>query len=842
MNRKIFLLHERQAVAAVCFLLLILSFSPLFGQCLKNCPGKNLLVDPGFEQCAVTGKKFVPGNGRIKVDSNITSTGWQNCAYGFTVVDDVTHSGRRAITLSSPTLEKWSGARQIIYFEKPVTGMFRFGGFSKAENVSQGEDYNLYLDILYADGTALWGMKAVFSPGTHDWEFSDNYFKVDKPIKEIQVHVLLRKTTGKAWFDDLFLEEAAVKMGAFRVEGGLFGEGTAAVAGSIPWKKEGVQVRLRVQPENVPLENTASGTFIPMDSVITANAFIMPVDTKSNKGGGAICSLDLTDSTGKKVNQQVGKTSLSAVDAGRGFAIWAEDSTRRLFPHSLPNTPENPEVRKQMLEKPKVDIELARNEYESFQLAVLSPRDIKGITFECSPLTNVADSSQRIDATNIEWQQVGYIRADKIHSHPAEKEGVQGWWPDPLLPVKKGTVVKNMTCSFWFTVFAPKGTPPGEYRGTVQMKSENAVPVTVDVRVVVWNHTLDSEGHLPSAFALMDGFLEKVYGRPTDRKMRTAYGEFVLKHRLSPEGDISRTDLPKMDELDQYRGRGLGKFNVLNMVSERGKHPWVCNSPVETYTPEFKKAIFAKLKPVLEELRRKGLSKDAYIYTFDERGKEYHPIMTEYFGMIKEYFPEVTTLTTAYIGTDLDLLKKLNVDATCPISSRYHFEEAEKCRAAGKKVWSYICCGPGHPYANIMCRFPLIEARILGWQSYEQKYDGFLYWGLNVWSRKDNVPFDPDAGIFLTWSIESFIGHEIYGDGSLLYANKNGEPIGSIRLAVLRDGFEDYEYLYQLGQKKGGYDAVKKWITPVLESPVKFTRDAKILRAQRRAIAAELEK
>ena len=31
-------------------------------------------------------------------------------------------------------------------------------------------DYSLYVDLVYADGTPLWGQTAQFRTGTHDWE------------------------------------------------------------------------------------------------------------------------------------------------------------------------------------------------------------------------------------------------------------------------------------------------------------------------------------------------------------------------------------------------------------------------------------------------------------------------------------------------------------------------------------------------------------------------------------------------------------------------------------------------------------------------------------------------
>ena len=135
----------------------------------------------------------------------------------------------------------------------------------------------------------------------------------------------------------------------------------------------------------------------------------------------------------------------------------------------------------------------------------------------------------------------------------------------------------------------------------------------------VYGFSLPVQGHLKTAFAMMDGFLEKVYGRPVPADLRRKFGDFLLKHRLNPD-DISRTESPEIEDLLHYDTRGLNAFNVLNMVEPRGKRTWVCFSPQSVYTPEFKKQLISRLDPVVSELRKTGLIKKAYLYTFDERG------------------------------------------------------------------------------------------------------------------------------------------------------------------------------------------------------------------------------
>ncbi len=757
-----------QKLSSVSLLILLLT-ATLMAQ--TPDPKKNLLGNPDFEGLTELGK---PVNEDAQFKSvpelGISRTGWCSGALPGLVSDQYVHSGKRAIFMESKDNQHRGSICQRIRFDKPLNEPFWFGGWSRAENSELEEEYSIYLDIFYEDGTNLWGQTAEFSPGSHDWEFSDSYIVPNKPIREIQFFILFRHNCGKVWFDDVFIERAPHLMDkAFHQK----------------FREEQRKQMMTIQPE-------------------------------------------------------------------RPYFLWTATSMKRIFLDSIPELPEDIGEWNKIFDQPKYSLDLAQNEYESFQLAILAKKEMKNIRFEISDLVNKSDSSKKIVKQNIEWQQIGFIMADKLHYNPQQSEGVAGWYPDVLLPVSKGIALENKTCPFWITVYAPKGTAPGNYQGTIRIVPESGPVSEVVLDVRVRNIELSNECHLKTAFALMDGFLEKVYNVPRAKsendptpihKIRMKYCDFLAKHRISPEGDITRTELPNIDILEHLRSTDqLGAFSILNMVQSRGNNPWQCNSPTNSYKPEFKKATLEKLKPYIAELRKRNLLKNAYIYTFDERTEEYHGIMSEYFGMIKENFPEVATFTTAYLPQEPDLLDKLHLDWICPVSSKYDYKKAENCRTRGKQVWSYICCGPGFPYANIMFRFPLIGARILGWQSYEQKYDGLLYWGVNIWSNPKCVPFDPEAGILLDWSMMLEIGIEIYGDGNLLYANKNGDPIGSIRLAVLRDGMEDYEYFWQLGKKMGSVDEARTWCRPVFNNPRKYSKDPTLLLQQRKKIADALEK
>ena len=100
----------------------------------------------------------------------------------------------------------FTGLVSAVTFPQPAAGSLTFGAESKAEDVkgNTAHNYCIYLDITYADGTKLYGLKAPFKGGTHDWEKKSTTVKLAKPVKVINFYVLFRNSTGKVEFRNIF--------------------------------------------------------------------------------------------------------------------------------------------------------------------------------------------------------------------------------------------------------------------------------------------------------------------------------------------------------------------------------------------------------------------------------------------------------------------------------------------------------------------------------------------------------------------------------------------------------------------------------------------------------------
>jgi len=113
------------------------------------------------------------------------------------------------------------GASQSVVLNQARPEPIVASAWSKAEGVggSAGGDYSLYLDLLYTDGTPLWGQVAPFDVGTHDWQRREVVVFPAKCVKSLSFHLLLRRHTGKALFRDPRLEVLKPPKGACLFDG-----------------------------------------------------------------------------------------------------------------------------------------------------------------------------------------------------------------------------------------------------------------------------------------------------------------------------------------------------------------------------------------------------------------------------------------------------------------------------------------------------------------------------------------------------------------------------------------------------------------------------------------------
>ncbi len=496
----------------------------------------------------------------------------------------------------------------------------------------------------------------------------------------------------------------------------------------------------------------------------------------------------------------------------------------------------------------EIEVSLARNEKESFQIVVVAAGgEVKKVAVSVADLKTA--SGAIFAAEQIRCEVVGYV---ETKARPPYGTSHVGWWPDPILnflgPVD---VAAGDLQSFWIRVCAPQEQAPGIYRGTLCVSAEGVAAQTFPLTVRVRSFTLPKHSPLPVAITFGP------HDYPADEK-HPLTGEY----RNSPEYPVNAWKKHKIAWADMladyyinydslYR-HGPPDFEVLGHLHERGQLVAFNLGIFDGLSRDAADRTNALegLRTAYDEAVKSGLVDHAYIYGFDECKPEMFPLLEETAQTLRREFPKALLMTTSYDHSyGMDTVVK-TMDAWCPLTPSFKPEQAAKARAAGRKVWWYICCGPHHPHANMFIEYPAIEGRLLmGAMTAKQRPDGFLYYQISIWNSQKPITTGP----FTDWDPRSWTTY--HGDGSWTCVGPEGKPLPTMRLENFRDGLEDYAYTVILEEiirereasAKPPTPAQKEWLAnakaalPVPPSLVKsmteYSRDPAQLYAWRNRIA-----
>ena len=652
-----------------------------------------------------------------------------------------------------------------------------FSGESLAQKAGFGGDYCLYLDIYYADGSIKYGVKAKWKTGTHSWEKAIMCFYPDKKVKKVILSVLLRNSTGKALFRNIKLSRkepgpilnyysllslAPFKNSNYRLDLGFFKY--VSFEGKFLDKKGTVLESFKGRGKTYRKE--FSFKEIPATLVLITK-------DKNN-------TLTFTQKISKNINNSVYNT------LPKKITVSCANSMAKISPvlSTLPKFTNN------------IQLQLAGHEYESLQIVISNNTNKKVSKINCS-VGKLVTSNGLVFPGEITFNRIGYLpRTIPFATHPEQLNENTYWLPDVLLPMVNFSVPQKSNAGIFVTVYAPKNTPKGIYKGTVTITSNNQKIGEVNLSVRVFGFNLPQKFSYKSAFSLMDGFLEFYYPDRLPLFRRKAM-DIMLDHRLNPD-DITRTQMPQISDLLYAKTRGMNSFNILHLVPQpKKKVLWTLWAPVKAYNEKLFDEFRNRLDDYIKQLEVHNLKDMAYFYGFDERRKDAFNAITKTRDFVKKRWniPLMSTSTMFQeLARDPNNQAYKTCDWYCPLTNFYNPILADQLRKEGHQVWVYTCCGPEYPYVNFAnLEYPFINARQIAWQVYALKADGFLYWHVNNWRRNRRMYIDETVN-FQRFYLHDKFALNATGDGELIYPGKN-DIYPSIRLANLRDGSEDYDYL-----------------------------------------------
>ncbi|WP_256759560.1 glycoside hydrolase domain-containing protein [Cohnella sp. WQ 127256] len=503
-------------------------------------------------------------------------------------------------------------------------------------------------------------------------------------------------------------------------------------------------------------------------------------------------------------------------------SFWVPTNTEKVLRNApFPNNPMQ-----------TLNMEAAKNEYESGQV-ILKATDtaLTGVNASITNLTVTGGGTAVIPASSIQLYREHYIQV----TTPTTGAYPTGWYPDALIPLKPNSVFDvplGQNQGVWLTVKVPKGQQPGDYQGQLTLQA-NETSFQVPITFRVWDFELGDTPHTQTAFAITSKQLADYHGvtpnMPEYWTLMENYYWAQLEYR------VASGDLPiPTDDVDEY---------ILKA------EPFLTDPRVNSFRIPYYEGNPTKTKDLVDKLRNKGWLSKGYFYvwsTDEPEDDDDYSLVQQISNELKTIAPDAKFLVTKEPVPELTGY----VNTWAPLLHNYDRNAAQARLAAGDHLWWYTCVVPQHPYPSYHIDDDLLGARLLSWMQRENKIEGNLFWSTTFFLKYDgNQDVERDV-----WNDPmAFPGAN--GDGFLLYPGRdhgiNG-PIPSIRLDAIREGLEDYEYLWlledrmkaaaqQLGIASFDVDAeMKSYYDRLYKSVSRYDEEPERLLQARREIAERI--
>ncbi|MBE6412450.1 MAG: DUF4091 domain-containing protein [Opitutales bacterium] len=514
------------------------------------------------------------------------------------------------------------------------------------------------------------------------------------------------------------------------------------------------------------------------------------------------------------------------LQAEKKLTSWQVNSVVKVFPFYAPP-----------LNKKSAEISLAKNEAENLQIAVRATESMDDVQI------NVSDAVAENGAT-LNAQDVGvakYVIVDsksnyhlfshfQFHERCIPPNSMAELYPDPIIPQKNIDLKANKTESVWLTFQTNENTKAGVYKGKVEFVLDGKVVETIPYSVRVFDFALPKQTSLLAIFdKRSDGSFGGWRARKIEKGIHTKfYNRFDLQKYLATKrvtvnkptnlklvwkDGKYETDFTEFDEFCKLSFEELGvPMMYLNMIPGHAfalplpivdkEKPYVGEWPysnVKDYTvlrPEYIERVKARIKLIYDHIREKGWQHKFILFMSDEPyywQKNIADMLNTYFKLIHSVAPEAKIYTSTW-GYAEPIEKDVDIWGLSMSSAKTAGEIEKITKQKKYKVFTtdgnYCIDTPYNAQERIMAAF-----------CYAGGFLGYEYWGVD-WHMRNHLIW----GIHkdrLSTPVPNVVRRNRFphGDGYFIYS---GEVIGrkeifsSVRMEVVRDGQEDYEYFILL--------------------------------------------
>jgi len=412
---------------------------------------------------------------------------------------------------------------------------------------------------------------------------------------------------------------------------------------------------------------------------------------------------------------------------------------------------------------------------------------------------------------------------------------VRGEWFDPCIPLpvtrhervqrydlSAGRGVDRESAYFLLEIRAPRGSSRRDGLIRVHVTSDGAgVASFPPLAVRPFAFDLPNEHTLPLLAGIVPGDvfdLHRTYGLlPEDEgELWLRYLALLREHRIvpydpSPEKQFTWESFESIS-LPLYRG----ELTPDGVPAPAIRFP---RNRIDPGLPDGVAERTAFFRQIADRLGREGMLDRSFYYVDDE------PLMGDYTRLIADaqeigaVVPEVRRLVTESWNPQLAGL----VDIWCPDIAMLNqpvpffplfgkgsglqpdFQmnpDVDVYRSeleAGRELWLYTCTSAQYAdLPNLFIDAPPAASRIIPWVVHRYHATGMVYFRVTQAYKKGNNP----------WKNQYYFNAN--GDGTLVYPAVPDFPwsdghgvVASLRMKLLRDGLEDYEYLVRRSDRGG---------------------------------------
>jgi hypothetical protein len=395
------------------------------------------------------------------------------------------------------------------------------------------------------------------------------------------------------------------------------------------------------------------------------------------------------------------------------------------------------------------------------------------------------------------------------------------------------------------------------------------VALAIPISLTVWSFVLPSTSTLKSSFGLNGVTILKQHrGRYTDDAdlyaLTRLYAQAALQHRISIHGGSQVPPKFKSEggrmQIDWHGyDAEVGPFLDGTEVPEGEPLQGAKATSVELRMPtafpdDEQRAWFWKTS--VQHFQQFGWYDRLFLYLWDEPALADYPKVLERGRAALRSSPRLRLLLTAPYSSQLEpvvqiwtplvncLERKPGSDNFCAESPPLEAYAREKQR--GKSLWFYQSCashGCNAPGGQYFAGWPsyMIDTsgaanRVMQWLAWKYRIQGELYFSMNE-------AFGPGKD---PWTDVRLFGGN--GDGTLFYPGRPDRiggtsdiPVESIRLKLIREGMEDYEYLALLA-KLGAKKAADEYANRIVTKPYVWESQTRVFLGVRQEMGEALDR